>query len=202
MGKYAETYWEVMASARDLVYSSLNWGTDDLTALALSFRFCAALQSLNLDQNEISTLPASIFASLASLEELTLRTSKVSELQSGCFDGLLALQVLDLQYNRITTLPAGVFSSLASLECLYLDHNKISVLPPGIFAACSCLRELTVGWNQIQKPEAAVPYVRTPEDAPDGGHLYRGSREYPLCGAFLMGHEDSEENLQLFLKVL
>lgn len=62
-----------------------------------------ALQSLGLDHNNLSSIPA------------------------GAFKGLVALQQLDLGYNnQLSSIHPDAFKGLVSLQMLWLNHNKLS----------------------------------------------------------------------------
>ena len=91
------------------------------------------LTSLNLDNNRIYSLPGGIFDPLANLTSLNLDNNRIYSLPGGIFDPLTNLTSLNLNYNRIGSLPEGIFNQLTRLEVLGLAGNDISELPEGIF---------------------------------------------------------------------
>ena len=107
------------------------------------------LQILVLNNNQITVLPQGIFDTLNQLQHLGLRNNQITILPQGIFDRLNKLQVLGLQNNQITVLPQGIFEQLTLLQQLYLYNNQISVLPQDIFAGLNQLQQLELQNNQI-----------------------------------------------------
>ncbi|MDY6896522.1 MAG: COR domain-containing protein, partial [Cyanobacteriota bacterium] len=87
------------------------------------------LQSLYLDNNQLSSLPAEI-VQLTNLQFLHLSSNKLSSL-SAEIGQLTNLQSLYLDNNQLSSLPAE-FGQLTNLQSLYLSENKLSSLPAEI----------------------------------------------------------------------
>ncbi len=97
------------------------------------FSGLAGLTKLNLNNNQLETLPAGVFVGL-NLRFLGLETNRLRTLPAGVFDGLTSLREVRLLINRLETLPKEVFADLNSLRILDLEFNRLHTLPMGIFA--------------------------------------------------------------------
>ena len=60
---------------------------------------------------------------------LDLENMNLTELPAGVFDGLEYLHRLHLQGNKLRSLPEGLFRNLRSLRYLYLQNNGLEELP-------------------------------------------------------------------------
>ncbi|KAG5564801.1 hypothetical protein RHGRI_000866 [Rhododendron griersonianum] len=88
-----------------------------------------SLQTLDLTQNNLSTLPDSI-CNLTCLKRLRLKDNNVSYLPSG-IGSLTSLEILDLSRNNLWTLPDSI-GKLSCLKELLVGYNKLSHLPSEI----------------------------------------------------------------------
>ena len=108
---------------------------------------------LSLENNELSSLPADLFADTTKLERLRLGDNNLESLPDDLFAGLTDLQVLDLSENRLTALDENAFADLSGLTRLYLSNNRLSSLPPDLFNPLKSLQILELENNQL----AALP---------------------------------------------
>ena len=95
------------------------------------------LQSLYLNNNRLTGLPAGVFDQLTQLHTLYLTSNyELTRLPAGVFDQLTSLQILYLYDNRLihTGLPAGVFDKLTELTALYLSGNPGAPFRPAAVA--------------------------------------------------------------------
>ena len=135
---------------------SLDLSLDGITSLASGdFTGLSALVELDLSYNALTTLSAGVFEGLSALETLRLDNNALTTLPAGVFDGLSALVELDLIGNRVT-LSAGVFDGLSALETLRLDNNALTTLPAGVFDGLSALVELDLDGNSLTILPAGV----------------------------------------------
>ena len=125
------------------------WNNDLTTLPAGVFDSLSALETLGLGSNDLTTLPAGVFDGLSALETLGLGSNDLTTLPAGVFDGLSALETLGLGSNDLTTLPAGVFGSLSALERLWLSENALTTLPAGVFGGLSALVTLSLNYNDL-----------------------------------------------------
>ena len=91
------------------------------------------LETLELQNNLLSSFSSNFFDPLTNLTSLNLDNNRIYSLPGGIFDPLTNLTSLNLNYNRIGSLPEGIFNQLTRLEVLGLAGNDISELPEGIF---------------------------------------------------------------------
>ena len=142
-------YW---ATVTDLDWSNL--GISDLKPG--DFAALYRVQTLKLDINDLTTLPAGVFAGLDRLRKLDLADNRLTTLPAGVFAGLDRLRTLRLDGNDLTTLPAGVFAGLDRLRTLRLDGNDLTTLPAGVFAGLDRLRKLDLTDNHLTTLPAGV----------------------------------------------
>ncbi len=87
------------------------------------------LETLNLSyNNDLITLPDTVFSGLTNLRTLSLRATDVSTLD-GLLSGLTELRSLDLRQMDLSTLGDSVFSGLTELNELQLQWNPVDPLP-------------------------------------------------------------------------
>lgn len=91
--------------------------------------FSERLSILNIDGNQLTTLPAEI-GQLKVLKELEVREGKLSTLPKE-ISQLTALNLLNVKDNQLTEVSAEI-CKLTSLERLYLGGNRLTTLPAEI----------------------------------------------------------------------
>ena len=130
--------------------TSLYLSRDNITTLkAGDFDGLTALTTLDLAENQLSTLPEGIFDDLTALTTLELHNNQFTTLPADIFDELTKLRELHLYNNQIATLPAGTFDGLSWLDQLFLQGNQLTTLPAGIFDKLTALRNLNLENNQL-----------------------------------------------------
>ena len=135
------------------------------------FKLPPTLKSLSLNQNEVSTLRAGVFANLTNLKNLNVSHNLLNSLLEDIFTGLKSLLHLDLSNNFFTELPyfkvmselktlrlerikvssiyQKLFNDLDDLRKLNLSLNRISIIPSGIFSKLKNLIDLDLAFNEI-----------------------------------------------------
>ncbi len=108
------------------IFSTTDCSTVTSTQLAI-------ISSLELANQNLSSLQSDDFEKLTSLEELNLFDNDLTRLPRGVFDDLTSLTHLRLYNNDLTTLPDDVFDDLTSLEHIRLNNNQLEWLPPDLF---------------------------------------------------------------------
>nr|AIO08206.1 variable lymphocyte receptor C [Petromyzon marinus] len=116
----------------------------------------ASTERLELNYNQLTSIPDKSFHGLARLTYLGLSNNKLQSLPVGVFDKLENLQDLRLYNNQLKSLPSGVFDSLTKLTILQLDYNQLQSIPAGVFDKLTNLDRLDLNTNQLQSvPDGA-----------------------------------------------
>ncbi|XP_054608971.1 podocan [Dunckerocampus dactyliophorus] len=86
------------------------------------------LQTLNLDLNQLTSVPLRL---PLSVKELYLRGNLIEHFSGKAFDGKSQLVVLDLSANRLTNkgLPKDALLNASNLESLNLEGNRLKQVP-------------------------------------------------------------------------
>ena len=105
-----------------------------------AFKENSALESLSIDDAELSTMPNNIFSSLGrKLKFLSLVRNSFKILNAEWFQPLVKLEELRLDYNEIEKIPENTFSSIKYLRSLSMTNNKLKVLSAKSFGDLSKL---------------------------------------------------------------
>ncbi len=89
------------------------------------------VNSIFLDYNLITYIPAGLFQTSSSLVELHVSFNNITDIETEAFKDLVRLQVLNLKSNQLTELRDGMFSHLETLRNLYLQYNQIKSIETG-----------------------------------------------------------------------
>ena len=137
--------------------TTLDLSEDSITSLTNGdFSGLSSLETLILDGNSLSSLPANIFDGLSALTALQLQGNSLTSLPANIFDGLSALNALTLNDNSLSNLRANVFGGLTSLTVLNLNNNSLTGLWSGIFGGLSSLTHLHLNNNSLSNlPDGA-----------------------------------------------
>ncbi len=152
---------------------------------------------IELVENNITFLPAYVFAPFTSLELLYLYRNKISNIDANAFAGLIALKSLSLTSNRLTEFPTemltpleslnyldlrfnpfhpfspGKFASLTSLEWLHLYMNDLGIVYPGTFSGLVSLKKLVLAGNSLfSLPPGIFAELRSLEELYLGGNNF------------------------------
>ena len=105
--------------------------------------------NLDLSNNQLQTLPATIFNGLDNLMFLSLSNNQLQAqtLPADIFNGLNNLLALSLRGNQLQTLPDEIFSGLNNLRALSLDNNQLKTLSVTIFNGLNKLETLELRGN-------------------------------------------------------
>nr|AGJ51126.1 variable lymphocyte receptor C [Petromyzon marinus] len=118
----------------------------------------ASTEFLNLQYNQLQTLPSGVFDQLKDLNELRLANNQLTSLPLGVFDSLTKLTYLNLNDNQLQSIPKGVFDRLTKLEDLRLNENKLRSVPDGAFDSLGKLDYMTLNNNPWDCECASIIY--------------------------------------------
>ena len=118
---------------------TLDLSDNEITSLAeLSLRPLRLLERLSLNGNRLTSLDDAPFSALTRLGELSLNDNYLRELSPRSFSGLdVALERLYLEGNRLTSVRSRDFVGLSRLRLLSLDRNRLRVLSAGCLSRLS-----------------------------------------------------------------
>ncbi|KAF7203580.1 chondroadherin [Nothobranchius furzeri] len=114
-------------------------------------RVSEATQLVNLQRNNLGTIPTGSFSESKGLISLHMQHSQIREIESQAFKGLKKLAYLYLSNNKISSIKPGAFEDLTELTYLYLDGNQISQLAKGIFSPMINLFVLQLNDNKLRE---------------------------------------------------
>nr|AIO08115.1 variable lymphocyte receptor C [Petromyzon marinus] len=121
-----------------------------------SFHGLARLTYLGLSNNKLPFPPVGVFDQLESLGQLHLSINKLKSLPSGVFDSLTKLTNLALNTNQLQSIEAGLFDKLTNLQTLDLQVNQLQSIPEGAFDTLTKLERLHLNNNKLQSvPDGA-----------------------------------------------
>lgn len=105
-------------------------------------RLPSHLLLLSLDQNSITSLPDSSFASLSVLQSLNLAGNQITNMHPDSLKGLNQLKQLNLSGNKISDLSYSLFHDCSQLHQLDISHNPIMHLSSYTFTGLASLSHL------------------------------------------------------------
>nr|AIO08252.1 variable lymphocyte receptor C [Petromyzon marinus] len=123
-----------------------------------SFHGLARLTYLGLSNNKLPFLPVGVFDQLKHLNELRLDRNKLKSLPPRVFDSLTQLTLLNLEQNQLQSIPNGAFDKLVNLETLWLRENKLQSVPDGVFDSLEAMDRITLENNPWDCECASIIY--------------------------------------------
>lgn len=122
---------------------------------------------LDLSFNSITQLRATwTSTNLNQLQTLLLNNNNLTFLSSEAFVHTTSLRYLDLSSNRLALLDEIIFEPLEKLEILLLFNNCISQIDRSAFHSMVALQKLYLSHNQISRFPLEVLKERSKEDSP------------------------------------
>nr|AGJ51104.1 variable lymphocyte receptor C [Petromyzon marinus] len=121
----------------------------------------ASTEKLQLDFNQLTSIPGKAFHGLTRLTFLGLSDNKLPSLPVGVFDQLKNLNELRLNYNQLKSLPPRVFDSLTKLTTLSLSTNQLQSVPDGAFDSLTNLETMNLFDNPWDCACSDIIYLRT-----------------------------------------
>lgn len=154
LGKSLELQKNSFDALRDI--ETLNLAENNLRSIpAGSFCEHTSLQILNLTQNRIRSTESIGFSTQPCSGEGDLRILDLSynELisipENWGASKLRRLQQLNLQHNNITDISAEALSGLVSLRIFNISYNNLETIPSGLFAGARDLQEIHLQNNKL-----------------------------------------------------
>lgn len=107
---------------------NLNIGFNLCSIVNGQFNKLKRLESLNLSNNKLKNIEATIFPNNASVRFLQLESNFLSTLPSRIFAKLFKLEILKINFNEFQNLPPKLFQHTVSLQQFILTKNKFNIL--------------------------------------------------------------------------
>lgn len=112
-----------------------------------TFEDCRHLGFLNLNGNEITTIPDFTFINNPNIFTIELYNNRISRIEPNAFAGL-EVELIDMERNLLTEIDGRWFEpSKEYLTYIYLAANRIRDVPDNTFETLSNLRTLDLGIN-------------------------------------------------------
>ena len=134
-------------------YTALNMSFNRIQILeknAFIKRGYAALEILDISNNNISDINPYAFTGLDTMKKLILGHNNLLSLQQNIFEPLMNLKELDLQRNKLSTILPQTMSAMKNLIHLDLRYNKLTDIDEGTFTNPSVLEKLRLTGNVIK----------------------------------------------------
>ncbi|XP_070000162.1 leucine-rich repeat-containing G-protein coupled receptor 5 isoform X3 [Penaeus vannamei] len=139
---------EALGDLDPAAVTSMDLSNNNLTSVPdNAFAAYPSLQYLRLSGNRISSVSPQAFEGVK-LQNLNLARNKVTHLRNGDLIGNDKLLSLSLHQNQIVQVDDEAFTPLTSLQVLDLTENQLRLIPPAILSL-SQLRRLHLGNNQL-----------------------------------------------------
>ncbi|XP_036377631.1 leucine-rich repeat-containing protein 40 [Megalops cyprinoides] len=150
---------------------------NQLTTLPASIGELENLQKLNLSHNKLKELPEELWL-LKNLRSLQLQQNLLEEIPEGVGQ-LVDLDDIDLSNNQLTALPDSL-GNLRNLVKLNLSHNKLKSLPLGI-STMKNLKLLDCTRNQLESVPPVLAQMASLEQLYLRHNKLRFLPEFPSC---------------------
>ncbi|XP_014203428.1 protein toll [Copidosoma floridanum] len=126
------------------------------------FKDLESLEVVNLSSNNLSSLPRGLFRSNHKLRLVKLLYNKqnLTELPAGLFANLTSLKSVMMTRNGLLKLPEDLFWGSNGLRNLTIDRNYLTTLPRGIFRDAHELYSLSLSFNDLRElPEDVFEFT-------------------------------------------
>lgn len=104
---------------------------------------------VNLNNNNLTTIPNHAFSGLSRLRKLYLEFNNIQTILPFAFRGLISLRYLYLSENKISVLGNKSFASIPKLKNLELKHNKIHKISKNAFDGTFAIASINIRQNYL-----------------------------------------------------
>ncbi|XP_024940756.1 toll-like receptor 6 isoform X2 [Cephus cinctus] len=127
---------------------------------AATFAGLIRLVLLDLSHNRIARLDTALFKDLYTLQILNLQYNELETIPADAFSPMSNLHTLELSHNRLTYLDAYSLNGLFALSLLALDSNLLEGVHPDAFRNCSSMLDLNLSENDLDSVPVALKDMR------------------------------------------
>ncbi|XP_008550475.1 protein toll isoform X2 [Microplitis demolitor] len=129
--------------------NSLTLEDNELSNLTTDpFKDLPNLAVMNFRDNDISELPPN-FLNVPSIKVIELGYNNLKVIERSTFANLGRLYFLNLWNNQISKIEPHSFDEIQSLESINLHNNKLTAIPPGTFSRLSKLKTINLSHNNF-----------------------------------------------------
>ena len=104
---------------------------------------------LNLENNNITSIPSRAFSKLSKLQTLNLNHNNIQSIEAFAFDGLECITKLQLRKNQLKALESNSFANIPCLQNLTLAYNVIEQISEDAFDGTTAIRRLVLDGNSF-----------------------------------------------------
>lgn len=127
---------------------------------AATFSGLIRLVLFNLSHNRIGRLEPGLFKDLYTVQILNLQFNEIETIPADTFSPMSNLHTLILSHNRLTYLDAYSLNGLFALSLLALDSNLLEGIHPDAFRNCSSMQDLNLSGNNLDSVPVALKDMR------------------------------------------
>ena len=106
---------------------------------------------VNLNNNNLTTIPSHAFSGLSRLRKLYLDNNNIKTVQPFAFHGLINLRYLYLRRNEISILGNKSFANIPKLKILEIKQNSIKQIAKDAFYGTSALASINIRHNCLSE---------------------------------------------------
>lgn len=122
----------------------------------IGINYATNLQTLNLNNNQLTKLDSQIFKGLTNLQNLLINNNQLATIDQKAFEGLISLQYLYLSGNQLTNIVNKTFEGLTSIDTISIANNKLKNIDPQAFEGLTSLQTIWLDDNQLTKLDSAT----------------------------------------------
>lgn len=127
----------------------LNLNGNSLNAVPLALKHMRLLKTVDLGENNISSLDDPGFRGMYNLYGLRIIGNRIRNISKFTFMDLPALQILNIARNEIESVEPGAFETNSNLQAVRLDSNLLTDIK-GLFSDVPSLLWLNISDNQLE----------------------------------------------------
>lgn len=114
-----------------------------------NFEGAVALMFLTLSHNNITEIPASVFADAPQLAIIDLSHNQIEKINKFAFANARSISRINLSHNKIKTLEGTVFHDVAFLDQIELNFNQLEEIPKNLFEKNTMVQKIYLSNNKI-----------------------------------------------------
>lgn len=131
------------------ITGNLDLSGERLTDISYLKGLSSKVTTLNLNGNQIETLPNGLLDNLTNLENLYVSANKIESIPKDFFKNNQKLKVFYISTNKLSALHTNDFKGLVDIQELSFGNNRIERVEPGAFDGFTHLTSLSFTQNKL-----------------------------------------------------